>query len=106
MDDISVCDLFLIPHHLGSHILSLGVEPSIICSILCSQTTDWEASTFTQDGCEMFQECTHLAVCCTHKGGSGTNKSAQEWTDTSGTETSVHHPAPPGDRTQSLWIEV
>ena len=51
-----------------------------------------------------FSGCKNLGVCCTHKGGSGTNKSAQQLTRSD--RKIVSHPAPPGDRTHSLRIWI
>ena len=41
-------------------------------------TTGCEVYSFTTDGCGIFNMRTHLGACCTHEGGSGTNKSAHQ----------------------------
>ena len=65
-----------------------------LCAVFsCFHTTDCEAS-FTTDGYGIFNVHTNLGTCRTHKGGSGTNKSAQ--VDLEGQKT-VSYPAPPWD---------
>ena len=52
---------------------------------------------YMKDGYGIFNVYTNLGACChTHKGGSGTNNSAQELT----------HPALPGDQIQGLRIWI
>ena len=49
--------------------------------------------------------CAHMWGCAVHtKGGSGTNKSAQELTWRN--RKAVPHPAPPRHRPQGLWIYI
>ena len=62
-----------------------ATQPQLITSLvhavfLCDPTTGCEAFSFTTDGYGIFNVCTNLGVCRTHKGGSGTNKSAQQLT--------------------------
>ena len=80
------------PHILGNHIPSLGVSPSVCTVFLCEHTTRCEAYSFTADGYGIFNLRTHSGACCTHEGGSGTNKSAQELTRRD--RKTVSHPAP------------
>ena len=81
---------------------SRATQPYLITSLVyavffCDHTSSCEAYSFTTDGyiCGIFNVPTHLGVCHTHKGGSSTNKSAQELTRTD--RQTVPHSAPSGD---------
>ena len=52
----------------------------------------------------IFNVHTNLGACCTHKGGSGTNQSAQELTRRD--RNTDPYPAQPGDQTQGLQIWI
>ena len=69
---------------------------------LCDHTIGCEA--YSLRPMEMgYLTCAQMWVPCrTHKGGSGTNNSAQELTRRD--RKTAADPAPPGDRTQGLWI--
>ena len=49
-------------------------------TFLCDHTTGCEAYSFMTDGHVIFNMHTYLGACCTHEGGSGTNKPTQELT--------------------------
>ena len=82
---------------------------SLILTMQCFRVSTPPAvmpTLFTMDGYGIFNMRTNLSVCRTHKGGSGTNKSAQELTLEGQQKKTVPHPAPPGDRTQGLQIRI
>ena len=58
---------------------ALGFFP-LWAMFLCLHTTGSEAYSFTTDRYGIFNVRTNLGACCSHEGGSGTNKSAQELT--------------------------
>ena len=60
---------------------SQGPPPPPVCSVFVfSYHRGCEDYSFTRDGYGIFNMLTNWDVCCTHKGGSDTNKSAQELT--------------------------
>ena len=86
---------------LSSHCTALPSVFSPLCAVfLCFYNTGCGAYSFTTDGYGIFNKRTHLGVCHTHEGGSGTNKSAKELTRSD--RKTVPHPAPYSFSTQIL----
>ena len=91
----------LSPGKANSHSTAL---PSMQCFHVSIPPAVGANYPFATDGYGIFNVRTNLGAQHTHEGGSGTIKSAQEftWRD----RETVFHPTPPGDRTQGLWIWI
>ena len=75
----------------------------VLCAVFsCFHNTGCGVYSFTTDEYGIFNVHTNVGACHTHKGGSGTNKSAHELTRRD--RKSVPHPAPPGDQTQGTHM--
>ena len=87
----------------SSHSTALPQLSTPRCAVfLCFHTIGCEAYSVTTDEYAIFNVRTNLGACRHHKGGSGTNTSAQELTRMD--RKPVSHSASPVDRTQGLPI--
>ena len=91
----------LSPGKASSHSTALHNFFCFVCAGFSRfHTTGCEAYSFTTDGFGIFNVRSNWVRAVHTKGGSGTNKSAEDLTRRD--RNVVSHPAPPGDRTQGL----